>query len=61
MSKNEAQEWVYDQDDDSEPDAAELAAVFTALSDRSPDAHDKRDGLWSLCCSMTDNGGTRPE
>lgn len=66
MTEHEATEWVYDQDESSEIDELQLEAAFRALAGRAlagrePDDEDRRAGLWSLCCSMTPNCGTRPE
>lgn len=66
MNKNtrtEAQaiEWVYDQDETQEVDRDQLEAAFAALYGRPADDEDRQNGLWSLCCNMTPNCGTRPE
>lgn len=61
MTEAEAIEWVYSQDESCEVEKAELEAAFRALYGRPADDHDRRDGLWSLCCNMTPNCGTRPE
>ena len=66
MTKAEATEWVYDQDETSdhhdEPDYADhLDAAFSALHGRQPTDIDREVGLWSLCCNATPNCGTRPK
>ena len=61
MTKQQATEWVYGQDEQGEVDQDDLAAAFTALYGRKPDDQDWTDGLWSLCCAATPNCGTRPE
>lgn len=61
MTKREAIEWVYDQDEAQEVDSEELEAAFRALYGRPSDAEDRSAGLWSLCCAATPNCGTRPE
>jgi hypothetical protein len=60
MTKYEATEWVYDQDERRGVDPDDLYGAFYALYGREPDADDERAGLWSLCCAATPNCGTRP-
>ena len=57
MTKDEAIEWVYDQDDSQEIDTEELDAAFLALYGRLPEDD---ESVWSLCCAATPNCGTRP-
>ena len=61
MTEAEATEWVYSQDESGDINQAELEAAFTALYGRKPDQDDHNNGLWSLCCNMTPNCGTRPQ
>ena len=61
MTETEATEWVYDQDEAGEVDQDQLAAAFAALHGRPADDDDWQNGLWSLCCNMTPNCGTRPD
>lgn len=61
MTEAEATEWVYSQDESGEVDQDQLEAAFAALYSRPADDDDRQNGLWSLCCSMTPNCGTRPE
>lgn len=61
MTEAEATEWVYDQDETGEVDQDQLEAAFAALHGRPADDDDRQNGLWSLCCNMTPNCGTRPE
>ncbi len=67
MTKKQATEWVYSHDDMSESrdcfgneDNSEMIEAYTALAGRAPDADELQD-LWSFLCSITDNGGNRPE
>ena len=60
ITKNEAIEWVYAQDESEEVDQDQLETAFTALYGVSPDDEDRLAGLWSLCCAATPNCGTRP-
>lgn len=60
MTVDEAMEWVYEQDDSELLQSEKLEAAFTALAGRPPNDYDWQIGLWSLCCSMTPNCGTRP-
>jgi len=50
MTKSEATAWVHDHEDDSEIDHDDLEQTFAAIYGRAPDAQDREDGLWSLCC-----------
>ncbi len=61
MTEAQAIEWVYDQDEHGEVDQDQLEAAFLALYGRPADDEDRQNGLWSLCCNMTPNCGTRPE
>ena len=61
MTEAEATEWVYSQDESGEVDQDQLEAAFEALYSRPADDDDRQNGLWSLCCNMTPNCGTRPE
>ena len=61
MTKEEATEWVYDQDEEQEIDADDLEAAFAALYGRPSDEEDCQNGLWSLCCCATPGCGTRPD
>jgi hypothetical protein len=61
MTVAQATEWVYEQDEDREINQGELETVFSALYGRLADDEDRQNGLWSLCCAMTPNCGTRPE
>jgi hypothetical protein len=60
MTEKQATEWVYDQDESADVDQDQLEAAFAALVGREPDDDDRAAGIWSLCCSMTPNCGTRP-
>jgi len=53
MTKSEATAWVRDHEDDSEMYAEDLAAAFAAIYGRAPNAQDREDGPWSLCCVAT--------
>lgn len=61
MTVAQAIEWVYEQDEQCEVDHDQLEAAFRALAGREPDNEDNQAGLWSLCCSLTPNCGTRPQ
>jgi hypothetical protein len=61
MAVAQATEWVYDQDENQEIDENDLEIAFATLCGRPADDEDRQIGLWSLCCSMTPNCGTRPE
>lgn len=61
MTQRQATEWVYSQDETSSVDNGECEAAFAALYGRPADDEDRRAGLWSLCCAVTPNCGTRPE
>lgn len=52
MTKQAAIQYVRDCDEDSSIDDDDLVAVFEALYGYAPDAHDRREGLWSLCCAV---------
>lgn len=56
MTKSEATEWVYDQDEQGEIDRDDLRDAFVALLGRDPGSDDDQ---WSLCCAATPNCGTR--
>ena len=60
MTITEATEWVYAQDEQAELIQDELEWVFEALYGHPADDEDRRNGLWSLCCAITLNCGTRP-
>ena len=60
MTEAEATEWIYDQDEIGELDQDQLEAAFAALHGRPADDDDRQNGLWSLCCHMAPNCGTRP-
>lgn len=60
MTEAQAIEWVYDQDESGEVHQDQLEAAFAALHGREADADDRQNGLWSMCCNMTPNCGTRP-
>ena len=60
MTKAEAIEWVYGQDESGECDHDDLRAAFAALYGREPTEDDEQEGLWSHCCAATPNCGTRP-
>jgi hypothetical protein len=51
MTKREAKAWVRAHSDDDELPDHELAAAFTAIFGRRPDAQDRREGLWSHLCA----------
>lgn len=62
MTKAQAIEWVYDQDEASDDiDGDKLEAAFCALYGRPSEVGDQEAGLWSLCCAASPNCGTRPE
>lgn len=61
MTEAEAIEWVYDQDESGEVNQDRLEAAFRGLAGRDADDDDRQAGLWSLCCAMTPNCGTRPD
>jgi hypothetical protein len=66
MTVKQATEWVYSQDEsDDQHDnptwQSELDVAFGALYGRAADDSDREAGLWSLCCAVTPNCGTRPE
>lgn len=60
MTDAEATEWVYRQDESDEVDKEQLESAFRGLAGRAATDDDRQAGLWSLCCSMTPNCGTRP-
>lgn len=60
MTENEATEWVYDQDERCPIDQDKLEAAFAAIAGRPADDDDRQSGLWSLCCQLTPNCGSRP-
>lgn len=60
MTKSQATEWVYDQDEQGEIDRDELTAAYVALYGSQPDADDSVGTIWSHCCNATPNCGTRP-
>jgi len=53
MTKFEATAWVRNHEDDSEIDHDDLEQAFAAIYGRAPNAQDREDGLWSLCCVAT--------
>jgi hypothetical protein len=62
MTRSQAIEWVYDQDEASDDiDGLKLEEAFAALYGRPSEFGDQEDGLWSLVCAATPNCGTRPE
>jgi hypothetical protein len=60
MTRSQAVEWVYDQDEEDDLDGDQLEAAFGALHGRPATDKDWEDGLWSLCCAATPGCGTRP-
>mgnify|MGYP001592828029 FL=1 len=61
MTKTEATEWVYDQDEQSVLDQDDLRAAYRALVGAEPVEQSELEGLWSHCCAATEGCGTRPE
>lgn len=61
MTKIEAAEWIYSQDESGDVDQDQLEAAFQSLHGHSADDDDRQNGLWSMCCNMIPNCGARPE
>ena len=51
FTRSEAEEIVRTNNDDMELDRDELDAIFVAIFERKPTAQDRREGVWSHCCS----------
>ena len=55
MTQQQAEQWVREHTDDDALDDDELEDAFAAFYQRSPDAQDRQDGLWSLCIAAVEN------
>lgn len=60
MTKDDATEWVYDQDESGDVDEDDLRAAYVALYESIPDEDMTTPDMWSHCCNATANCGTRP-
>jgi len=54
MTQAQAQQYVLDHEDDDPMDDDDLEEVYTALYGQPPDAQDREDGVWSLCCAAVE-------
>jgi len=61
MTRDEAVEWVYNQNEDDEIDEGELNNAYMAIFGRLPDFDEDKGTKWSHCCAATPGCGTRPE